>query len=60
MKIAVVPEPSERCATMIGPSGSLAPAFTAAMAGSFHFAILPRKMPERTSGVSFSPSMGAL
>src|SRR5712691_8692633 len=50
-----VPEPSERCTTVMSESGSFTPGFSAAMALSFHFVTLPRKMsassaPEKGSG----------
>jgi len=38
----VVPEPSERCTTLISVAGRPTPGFSAAIAGSFHFLILPR------------------
>ena len=39
MKFSVVPEPSERCTTVIGVSGSSASGLSAAMAGSFQAVI---------------------
>src|SRR4051794_40618660 len=39
-----VPDPSERCTTVMSSAGSVTPAFSVAMAGSFHFVTLPRKM----------------
>ncbi len=53
MNTAVVPEPSERCATVIAVSGS-APGLSFAIAASFHLVILPRKLAESVSGVSYS------
>ena len=44
VKMAVVPEPSERWATAIGVFGSDIPGFSAAMAGSFHTVIPPEKI----------------
>jgi hypothetical protein len=41
-KLNVVPEPSERCTTLIAASPSFRPGLSAASAGSFHFWILPR------------------
>ena len=38
----VVPEPSERCTTVMVSSGSFTPGFRPAMAASFHFFTLPR------------------
>ena len=38
----VVPEPSERCTTVIGRFGSGTPRLMAAICGSFHFLISPR------------------
>ena len=40
----VVPLPSERCTTVMLVLGNVAPEFSAAMAGSFHFLMWPRKM----------------
>lgn len=47
MKLKLVPEPSERCTTVILPSGSFTPGLSAAMAGSFQVLTLPRKMSPR-------------
>lgn len=44
MKFSVVPESSERETGVIGRSGSSTSGFSAAMAGSFHWVISPRKM----------------
>ena len=41
----VVPLLSDRTTTLTGWSGSETPSFVAAIAGSFHFVILPKKMP---------------
>ena len=49
----VVPLPSVRCTTLMSLAGSWTPSFVAAMAGSFHFLILPRKMAAMASGESF-------
>src|SRR3546814_7989328 len=46
-------EPSERWTTVIFLSGSCTPPLSAAMAGSFHFLTLPRKMLARVSPSSF-------
>src|SRR6185436_4161454 len=43
-KLSVVPDESERRAIVIAVSGSDTPEFCPAMAGSFHFVILPWKM----------------
>src|SRR5512141_1448687 len=51
VKMLVVPDPSDRWTTLMSVSGRLSPAFCAATAGSFHFVIVPRKMPAMTSGV---------
>src|SRR5439155_18041491 len=40
VKTFVVPDSSERCATMIVVSGSVTPAFCWAISGSFHFVTL--------------------
>src|SRR3974390_2203162 len=42
-KTNVVPLLSARTMTLIGFGGSFAPGFSLAIAGSFHFVILPRK-----------------
>ncbi len=39
-----MPEPSERCTTVIGRFGRFTPWFMAAMRGSFHLVISPRKI----------------
>jgi hypothetical protein len=41
----VVPESSERCTGTIRSAGRSAFGFSAAMAGSSHFVIVPSKMP---------------
>src|SRR5262249_10201780 len=57
----VVPEPSERCTTVMSVVGSFAPGLALAIAGSFHLVILPRKMSARTGPVNFSsPAPGTL
>ena len=50
----VVPEPSDRCTTVMSVPGRLTPAFSFAIAGSFHFVILPRKMSASSAPVNFS------
>jgi hypothetical protein len=42
VKAFVVPEPSERWTTRMSLSGRVAPLLLAAIAGSFHFLIVPR------------------
>src|SRR5437762_2160404 len=49
-----VPEPSERCTTVMSAAGRLTPGFSLAMAGSFHFVTLPRKMSARRGPENFS------
>src|SRR4029453_1939927 len=56
VKLLVVPEPSERWATVIAVSGRLAPGLSLAMAGSFHFVIFAWKMSASVSGLSCSLS----
>src|ERR1700747_3223883 len=69
-KFAVVPEESERTARLMGVLGSLTPGLIAAIAGSFHFLILPWKMfamvcassfrlltPDRLYDIVMGPSM---
>ena len=55
MNPAVVPDESERCTTVIAVLGRLTPEFSDAIAGSFHFVILPAKMSATTGPVSFNP-----
>ena len=54
MKPLVVPEESERCTTWMARSGRVAPELRAAILGSFHFLMVPRKMPARVSESSLS------
>src|SRR5215831_3819897 len=54
-KFAVVPEESERRAIVISVLGRLTPEFCDAIFGSFHFMILPWKMPPRVGPSSFGP-----
>ncbi len=54
MNTWVVPEPSERCDTVMAVAGSLSPGFSAAMAGSFHLVMAPRKMLAAVTPSSFS------
>ena len=42
----MVPLPSDLLTTVIAVSGSVAPGFALAITGSFHFVILPRKIPD--------------
>ena len=49
-----MPDPSERCATVMSVAGSFAPGFRAVIALSFHFVILPRKMSASTAPVNFN------
>jgi phosphate ABC transporter permease protein PstC len=46
-QLNVVPEPSKRCTTVIGASGSLISGFKATSVGSLQFLSLPRKMSAR-------------
>src|SRR6266403_4244529 len=55
-KTKVVPLPSERPQTVIAVAGSFTPSFVFAIAGSFHFVILPRKIPLYASRESFRDS----
>src|SRR5450830_333565 len=55
VKMEVGPEPSARWTTWIAVDGSVTPGLSAAMAGSFHFVIVPRNIfaivaPSRLSG----------
>src|ERR1035437_7962240 len=54
VKIDVVPDPSARCTTWIAVLGSVTPELSAAMAGSFHFLIVPRKIFATVGPSSFS------
>ena len=57
----VVPDPSERRATVMVWSGSFRPGLSAAIAGSFHLVIFPRKMLASVSGEKRRPvTPGAL
>src|ERR1043166_819243 len=44
VKMKLVPDPSDRCTTMMSALGSLAPGLAATIRRSFHLVILPRKM----------------
>src|SRR6476659_3079216 len=59
VKFSVVPDSSERKKTLIAVEGSLTPGLIAAMAGSFHLVIWPRKILAVTSGVRMSLSTPA-
>src|ERR1700726_4110629 len=52
-KFAVVPEESERTASVIVVLGRLVPALRAAIAGSFQVLMVPWKIPARTVASSF-------
>jgi hypothetical protein len=54
VKFWVVPEESERTAMVIELLGSVTPVLSAAIAGSFHFVILPSKMLAMTGADSCS------
>src|SRR5580693_1228696 len=53
-KFCVVPDESDRTASVIGVLGRVTPGLIAAIAGSFHFVILAWKMSATTVGVSRS------
>ena len=53
-KFWVVPEESERTAMVIVLLGRVTPGLSAAIAESFHFVILPSKMPAITGADSWS------
>src|SRR5215469_5489411 len=53
-KFAVVPDESDRTASVIGMLGSVTPGLIAAISGAFHFVTLAWKMSEITAGVSCS------
>src|SRR5208337_5663774 len=50
LKTAVVPLPSERCTTVIAVFGSFTEGFRAVILASFHRVIVPRNIPDTTSG----------
>src|SRR5580692_7370149 len=56
-KFAVVPEESERTASVIEVLGRLTPGLRAAIAELFQVVIWPWKICERTAASSFSPLM---
>ena len=51
---AVVPDPSDRCITVMSSPGRFTPALSLVIAGSFHFVILPRKISARTVPLNLS------
>src|SRR5689334_9048282 len=53
VKFWVVPEPSARCTTVMPFDGSLAPEFSAAIAGSSHLVIVAEKILARVGPLSF-------
>src|SRR4030095_8823849 len=54
VKTKVVPLPSERVTGVILVSGNVTPGLALAIFGSFHFEIVPRKIPTYASRDSFS------
>ena len=52
VKFSVVPEPSARCATVIGRFGSETPEFSCLIAGESHVVISPSKISAIVSGDS--------
>src|ERR1700730_12865192 len=48
-----VPDESDRCTGWIASGGRVTPGFSALMAGSFHFLIVPRLMFARVGASSF-------
>src|SRR5439155_18723669 len=54
VKMLLVPLPSERCTGRMAVAGSVTPALTRAIAGSFQVFTVPRKIPATASGVSAS------
>ena len=54
LQIIDVPELSARCTGVISIGGSTTLRFSFAIAGSFQFVILPRKMPDSISDVNFT------
>src|ERR1022692_219945 len=55
VKMAVVPDPSERWATAMGVLGRLIPGFRALIAGSFHVVMAPEKILPSVSPSNFRP-----
>src|SRR6187549_1892107 len=56
VKLSVVPNSSERCTAWIAVDGSLAPLFSAVIAGSFHLVILPEKILASVGASIWRPS----
>src|SRR6266498_5494872 len=56
VKLLVVPEPSERCATVIGLAGRVTPGLSAAITGSFQVLTSRWKILAMVSGLSWSLS----
>jgi hypothetical protein len=56
VKLLVVPEASDRCATVMAVSGRSTPSFVAAIAGSFQVVIFRSKMPPRVLASSWRSS----
>ena len=50
----VVPDPSDRCTTVMSVDGSLIAALSFEIAGSFHFVTLPRKISASIAPLNFS------
>src|ERR1700737_3900468 len=50
VKLAVVPDPSERCTVVIGVEGNLTPGLSPAMAGSAQVVVLLAKIPAMVAG----------
>src|SRR5690348_2421953 len=55
VKTFVVPDSSERCTIWMAVEGRLTPGFKAAIAGSFHVLIVPRKILAAVVPSSFKP-----
>src|SRR5205814_2198077 len=56
-QIYVVPDPSDRWTTVMSAAGRLTPAFSFAIAASFHLVILPMKMSASTGPVNFNRAL---
>src|ERR1700728_974089 len=53
VKFCVVPEESERTASVIAVLGRVTPGLSAAICGAFHLVIVPWKIPAMAAGSSF-------
>ena len=52
-----VPDPSDRCTTVMSLTGRLTPGLSFVTAGSFHFVTLPRKMSASNGPENFNSAV---